>query len=103
MTDPQIKKLIDLLDQIESNSEIVKIVPDEIRDKEDIYCQDDLHPLIKEVIALADLVLITPEGMCDWMNMKLVQEKYKIKPGETDSYKWLTGIIITSKGEIVYG
>ena len=53
---------------------------------------------------LADALLITSEGKCDWKNIDTVIEAgFDVFAGEQDSFGWLTGCIRTKKGIIVYG
>lgn len=100
----ELQKLIDVLKQIEQDDNIVKTVPDEIVDKNGAYCHEDLHPLIQEAISLADGNLITVTGACHWDNMeKLGKAGFNVTCGERDSFGWLTGIIHTKKGRIIYG
>ena len=43
-------------------------------------------------------------GKCDWANISILNKNgYYVGPGERDSFGWLTGIISTQKGGIVYG
>jgi len=59
-----------------------------------------LHTILK----LADSVLITPNGGCDWANIQMLEVAgFNVRAGEQDSFGWLTGVIRTKAGEIVYG
>ena len=64
----------------------------------------EVHPKVREIIDLADEVLITNKGQCEWANHHLLKKAgYPVLAGETDSFGWLTGCIHTKKGVIVYG
>ena len=59
---------------------------------------------LNKILSLADGLLISSKGGCDWDNISILQTKgYCVGPGEKDSFGWLTGVIETSKGKIVYG
>lgn len=65
---------------------------------------EPIDDLIQSVLNLADGELITSEGGCNWTNhKKLEQFGYKVTRGEFDSFGWLSGIINTPIGRIVYG
>lgn len=59
---------------------------------------------MQDVADLANEVLITKDGKTDMDNVaKLKSKGFKVEPGETDSFGWLTGIIHTSKGKFMFG
>lgn len=63
-----------------------------------------IHHKINRIIYLCDEFLIDGSGRCDWDNIDILCEKgYHVGPGEKDRFGWLTGMIYTSKGAIVYG
>lgn len=65
---------------------------------------DDLHPLVQKVVDLADGELITNKGDCNWAAHKLLKlAGFAVTCGEQDSFGWLSGVIHTTKGMIVYG
>lgn len=66
---------------------------------------DECHRLINEVVNEADSVLITREGSADFAAMRDLERiyGYKVTKGESDSFGWLSGVIHTAKGKIVYG
>lgn len=65
---------------------------------------DNLPPLINEIVALADSELINNVGECIWDAHEVLKENgFRVIKGEGDSFGWLTGVIITTKGRIVYG
>lgn len=95
--------LIETLKEIEACVDIISTIPETIRDDNDEYKEEDLHPLIQKVQLLADTVLITKEGVCNYNNhSKLASAGFPVRCGESDSFGWLTGVIKTSKGDIVY-
>ena len=59
---------------------------------------------LKKIICLADELLISDTGEVNWGNVQIVEDYgYYIGPGEQDRFGWVTGIIGTSKGDIVFG
>lgn len=64
----------------------------------------DVEDLVDDIAAKADLVLIFNTGASNVFNITtLEQQGFKVKPGEVDSFGWLSGIIVTKVGNIVYG
>ena len=56
------------------------------------------------IVYLANRVLITKDGYINETNeAKLKRKGFKITPGEQDSFGWLSGLIHTKKGKIVFG
>jgi hypothetical protein len=52
----------------------------------------------------ANIFLITSEGTPNWENINIMKENgFNVGPGEADSFGWLSGIISTKKGKIVFG
>jgi hypothetical protein len=82
---------------------------------DDVYCflTDDEHPvnqtsylkyIIRQIVDIADMILITHDGKVNYELLReLRKDNIKIGPGEKDSFGWLTGVIYTKKGKIVYG
>jgi hypothetical protein len=66
---------------------------------------EDLHPVVNEVSNFfAPEALIKPNGHPDFeAHRALAAAGYKVSCGERDSFGWLTGVITTPKGLIVYG
>lgn len=65
---------------------------------------DELPEALAAVLILADGVLITPSGSCNLAaHRALAEAGFPVSCGEKDSFGWLTGVICTSKGRIVYG
>jgi hypothetical protein len=62
-----------------------------------------IHHKVNKILTYASTYLINSSG-CDWNNIKILEDKgYYVGPGEQDRFGWLTGIIGTSKGDILYG
>lgn len=62
------------------------------------------HPVIAEISALAEWLLITHDGECNWNHIeKLALCGYTVFPVERDSFGWVIGGISTEKGVITYG
>ena len=88
-------ELIELLKKIEDDADISGSEYDVLSDN---------HPNVYHASSLAELLLITPEGRCDWKNIRELQSNgYAVGPLEKDSFGWLIGGIETSKGVIAYG
>lgn len=65
---------------------------------------DELHPLVQNVVDLADGELITNQGSCNYRaHDQLKLAGFPVTCGERDSFGWLSGVIHTNKGMIVYG
>jgi len=61
-------------------------------------------PEVAEVVELANKHLITDKGQCNWYNINFLKNAgIDIFPVERDSFGWMLGGILTSKGVIVYG
>ena len=64
---------------------------------------DENHPVSKAAL-LADEVLITDAGGCDWAAIHQLRHfGYAVYPGERDSFGWLTGCIEKNHRILVYG
>ena len=64
----------------------------------------DYHPLVQKVVDLADEELITRGGDCNWAaHQQLKLSGFTVTCGKRDSFGWLSGVIHTTKGMIVYG
>jgi hypothetical protein len=87
-----IKDLLTLLIKLEKDDSIISLD----------YLQDDI-PIIKEIVNLADKLLII-NGQCNFKNMSILENhNFNIVPLEVDSFGWLVAGIHTSKGVIIYG
>ena len=65
---------------------------------------DELHPLVQNVVCLADEELITNKGACNWAaHQTLKLAGFLVTCDERDSFGWLSGVIHTKKGMVVYG
>ena len=98
-----LNQLLLALRRIEANDEIVKIVPDSIKDYDGCYCEDDLHPVVRAAGMLANICLID-NGDCNWNNIQFIRDYgFSVGPCEQDSFGWLSGVIGTLKGDVIYG
>jgi hypothetical protein len=87
------ERLLDVISQLERDDSIL----------ESGFLLID-HPLICEIKSIADLLLITPEGGCNWNNIEiLIDKSIDVFPVELDRYGWIVGGIHTKKGIITYG
>lgn len=56
------------------------------------------------LLGLFDDLLIDRNGSCNWENIDILMDSgYSVGPGERDRFGWLTGIVYTNKGYIVFG
>jgi hypothetical protein len=63
-----------------------------------------IHRKINKLLQLCDELLIDGSGKCNWENIKILNKNgYSVGPGEKDRFGWLTGVVETKKGYIVYG
>lgn len=92
-------RLINILDIIENDRNV------SVKTQEDIICEiigDNIDTAI--VYSLADELLITEQGQCNWVNIRKLKNKgYDVFAGDHDSFGWLTGCIQTKRGILVYG
>lgn len=98
--------LVSLLKQVEMSDEIP--MPEIFGEDGRRYLTngqaDELHPLLQQVLSIADALLITSEGHCNYDSHGYLRGfGFQVSPGETDSFGWLTGCIHTKKGIVVYG
>jgi hypothetical protein len=62
------------------------------------------HPFISEIKYIADTLLITDDGKCNWDNIEILMDNsIEVFPVELDRFGWLIGGIRTTKGIITYG
>ena len=100
----ELNHLINVLKEIEASDKITKTIPDEIMDEDGGYHEHELPELVQKAILLANVCLITNEGRTNFQNIGVLRkEGFNVSPGETDSFGWLSGIIHTRKGQIVFG
>jgi hypothetical protein len=61
-------------------------------------------PIVEEISGIAESILITQTGYCNWENIyKLENLGFHVFPLERDSFGWILGGISTNKGIITYG
>jgi hypothetical protein len=99
----QLKQLAEVLEAIEACPELPE-------HRSLVWLTDgvaaNLHPLVREASVLAGKCFITSSGHCDFKamhDMEKFNSEWIPEPGEQDSFGWLTGIIHTTKGAIVFG
>jgi hypothetical protein len=65
---------------------------------------NNLQHLIEEAVGLANELLVTESGACNWENHEILKKQgFLVYPGEQDRFGWLTGCIETKKGILVFG
>lgn len=87
--------LIDLLKELEASSTPSKpFLTDGLH--------KDLPQVVKDIIDMSETVLTDLKGSPKYPNIdKLKKAGFKVYPGETDPFGWVTGIIETKKGKLV--
>lgn len=96
----EIKAFIEKLDQLMAGMKDSITTPgDYLRDEE------NATPVITELSNEASGIFIDDVGQSVYTTFLAIYSanKYRIVPGERDSFGWITGVIITPKGRIVYG
>ena len=74
------------------------------KDKNNKFFEAFIRHRVNYVASLCCDLLIDGSGDCNWEAIEELQKRgYSIGPGERDRFGWLTGIVGTSKGDIVYG
>lgn len=97
------KKLIEAINKLKADASF----PDE--GDEQIYltdgAEDELAELIQEISSEACGELISSGGTPNYGAMRELETATgcRVVKGESDSFGWLTGVIVTPKGRIVYG
>lgn len=73
---------------------------------EDLVRYAKSTPAVEECEEIANALLISNGGRCNWVNIKALQQHgFDVYAGEKDSFGWLTGCIGFPDGErvLVYG
>ena len=87
------ERLLELIAEIESDNSI----------PESVFLSDE-HPCVYEIKTIANTLLITDDGECNWELIEiLIDKSIDVFPVELDSFGWLIGGIRTKKGIITYG
>lgn len=93
MTYMSIKDLITLLLKLEKDDSILS----------SDYLETHI-PIVDKIVNLADELLITNGGQCNWKNIYILENyNFNVFPIELDSFGWLVAGIHTDKGVIIYG
>ncbi len=96
----EIKVFIEKLDMLMVElKDAVTIQSDYLTDEENSTSK------IKELSTQASGIFISNAGQSVYTTFLALYSanKYRIVPGERDSFGWITGVVITPKGRIVYG
>ena len=97
--------LVQAIKLVEADPAIEQTVPDSIKGVDGSYHEGELPSKVQDVIHLACALLIDANGQSRSDLILTLRDRYSILVtcGERDSFGWLTGVIHTSKGTIVYG
>ena len=96
----EIKAFIEELDQLMAG------MKDSITTQSDYLTnEENVTPVISELSNEASEIFINSVGESVFTTFLAIYSanKYRIVPGERDSFGWITGVVITPKGRIVYG
>lgn len=96
-----IETLIEKLEQLTNESELKEY---EWLTDANASMAERHKEMVGEIVDLADDFLITGSGRPHYEHIAVLKEKgFRVGPGETDSFGWLSGVIGTKKGKIVFG
>ena len=97
-------ELIKLLEKLDENFE--PSAPNGFYTPTGSGYDEDLEDLVIEIQHIACYHIIS-DGKVNYGTIELLKEmstgKYDVLPGETDSFGWLSGVITTTKGKVVFG
>lgn len=96
----EIKAFIEELDQL------MTVMKDSITTPGDYLTdEENATPVVQELSVEASGIFISNAGQSVYTTFLAIYSanKYRIVPGEQDSFGWITGVVITPKGRIVYG
>lgn len=96
----EIKAFIEELDQL------MTVMKDSITTPGDYLTdEENATPVVQELSVEASEIFISNAGQSVYTTFLAIYSanKYRIVPGEQDSFGWITGVVITPKGRIVYG
>lgn len=98
------EELIKRLTQLESISGMNAYRGQVISYDDGIPYPQEAKSLMKGIDVLAEYVLITNEGKPHPGNIRqLSRAGFRVSPGDKDAFGWLTGVITTRVGKIVFG
>jgi hypothetical protein len=86
--------------------ECLKIVDESsLPDAQDTHLDTVDHPLIEEILFIAERLLITDKGEPEFDEIDRLYKQYGyfVYPGERDGFGWVTACLQTKKGIIVFG
>lgn len=101
--------LVELIKTLESNEHLKSQVRDRmtfITDDEFMEAlPNDVEVLVEKVVSECSAQLIQNNGAVNHTKIDLLQAKTgrSVTPGETDSFGWLTGVLNTTVGRVVFG
>jgi hypothetical protein len=59
---------------------------------------------VNTIITICNDVFVDEDGKCYWDNIETIRSRgFYIGPGEQDRFGWLTAILYTKKGDILFG
>lgn len=68
------------------------------------FFQAFIHHKLNKIESMCCDLLIDGSGHCNWELIEELQKRgFYVGPGERDGFGWLTGVVGTLKGYVVYG
>jgi len=59
---------------------------------------------VNKIATICNDIFVDEDGHCNWDNIQTIESRgFHIGPAEQDRFGWLTAILSTKKGEIVFG
>lgn len=106
-----INELIVLLDQLMDLQDKEQLLTEDtteyFTDLGYLAGNDAFNVMMSQILLILNENFITPEGQADHNRIEMLKKisngKYFIERGEYDSFSWLSGVLITPRGKIVYG
>lgn len=87
-----------LLVELESMGDDIPVGTEYLHMLED---QTDVLELVEQITDLANGLIIGENGNVN--HAAISQIRYRVGPGEKDSHGWLSGVIYTRVGKVVFG
>ena len=105
MAQANIQELRTLIHKLEESSSISKTVPDSILDENGAFYESDLPQVVQDIIKWLCENVITSSGSVNSTLINKLKTTYDITigRGEYDSFGWLSGYLLTSKGRVYFG
>lgn len=78
-----------------------------LTDESDLHRPPEFKSKLNEIIEAADHLFINSDGLPDFNRISIIKKlsnnRYMVVEGDSDNFGWLSGVIDTSFGKIVFG